>query len=364
MNLVYKFQIWPTKHQQTLIKKQLEAHKELYNLALLEKEKQYKETKKSDSCFTQIKKHVPLVKKTENGQLCNYSSLQQTIRRLHNNYKKVYKRKGGKPRAKKALKSIAYGKQGDGWKLIGENLYIQNVGLVKINLHRRTNGTVQSLIIKRDNEKFYACFACDEIPSNITLPTAKIGIDFGLKTFLTTSSGDSIEHPQPLKKSLKKLKKITRQIKKAQNLQIKAKKQKARRKLHNRIANQRKDFAHKLSRKIVNENKVIAVEDLNLKWLVQDKVSNINRKYLDVGVGLFYGYLAYKAESAGRLFVAVDPKNTSRICNKCKKEHDMPVKKRKMTCGCGNAENRDLNAAKNILELGLKTVGLYSLASA
>lgn len=359
---MHKYRIYPTKQQQSLLAKIVIAHTDLYNTALYQKIEQYKATKNSDSTFTQITNLIKPFKLTENGKLCNYSSLQQTIRRLHKNFNAIYNRRGGRPRFKKEI-SIEYSKHTDGWTLTNK-LRIQSVGKINIFLHRPINGLLKNLVIKRDNDKYYACINCEVGGRTENASTKAVGIDFGLKTFLVTSDGQQIQHPQPFKKSLKRLAQVNRQIKKAKDITAKLKKKKlARRKIYAKIANQRRDFAHKLSRQFVRNYGLIAVEDLNLKELTNTNISNVNRKYSDVAVGMFYKFLSYKAEIAGRQFIKVKAAYTSQTCNKCNRDLSLELKDRQFTCDCGHTADRDENAAKNILDRALLAIGLYGVKS-
>lgn len=362
----YKFELRPTKAQITAFSNQLAVHSTLYNVALATKQAQFTATGKSDSCFTQIKALIPSVRQSDAGKLCNYSSLQQTVRRLHKNYAAIYSGRGGKPRHK-PLSSITYSKESDGWKLKGESLYLQNVGEVEIIKHREVIGDLLSLTVKLENNKFCACISVESgVEAIKATGNGVIGLDYGMKSFITTSNGDKVTHPEPLKRKLKALKKVNRQIK-ASSGQRKSKKAKARRKIYEKVRNQRRDFAHKLSRKLVNENNYIAVEDLNHAGLVSS-ISNINRKGADLAVAQFYQFLSYKAESAGRQFVKVNPAYTSQTCYCCGNKKVIPLTQREYDCECGNKMDRDTNAAKNILSAALKrvpvlAVGLHSIAS-
>lgn len=364
MILSGKYRIYPTKAQISKLKEISKAHTILYNLALEQKNKQYSETKHSDSCFDQIKSIIPEFKLKSEARYCNYSALQQTIRRLHKNFTLIYKRKGGRPRFKSEI-SIEYGKHGDGWTIKENGIRVQHIGIIYTDFYRKINGIPNNLVIKHEKEKYFACISYETKPNKIdSVSNEIVGIDFGLKTFLTFSNGEKIDHLLPLKKSRKKLARAKRQIrssKKGNNKIRLNKKYKIKYKIENKIKNQRKDFLHKLSRKLVNRFSYIAVEDLNLKSLTRNKISNINKKYSDEAVGMFYNFLSYKAESAGRQFVKVEPQNTSRECNKCGKINIFGLKERMYSCECGNVEDRDIHAAKNILSKALKTVGLYSL---
>ena len=350
MLLTYKYPLFAKKSQIAEFKRQCEIHKELYNVALKEKEKQYEKDKKSDSCFTQIKNIVPQYKERN----CNYSSLQQTVRRLHKSYSAIYKKKGGKPRYCKNFSTISFGSHGDGWKLKGDSLYIQNIGNIKINLYKPINEPIH-LNLKLINGILYACFTV-EIFRESNSVNGQVGLDFGLKNFIVTSNNEKYDHPLPFKNKLSKFQKIQNKLSKIEDKKQKDKKYKILRKIHEKVRNQRLDFLHKLSRKIVNENKVIAVEDIDFKKLSRSEISNINRKYADVSCSTFYNFISYKAESAGRQFVKVNPAYTTQTCSNCGRLNELELKNREYVCKCGKCEDRDFNAAKNILNIGLEKV--------
>lgn len=361
MNLVYKFPLNASKAQITAFRKQLDIHGKLYNRALLQKVEQYEKTKKSDSAFTQIKSLVPEFR----GQGCNISSLQQTIRRLHKAYNTIYNRRGGKPRISTNFTTIEYSTRGDGWQIIKDEkvsrLRLQFIeGLIEIKNHREFPSEPKNLIVKLKDGELWGCFVCEQIPEKREKGKT-IALDFGLKTFITSSSGDTYEHPLPYKQKLGKFQKLQKKIRAIEDEKLKKKKYKILRKVHEKVKNQRADFLHKLSRKLVNENSVIIVEDLNFKKLSRESPGSfISRKYGDVACGEFYRMLSYKAESAGRQFVKVNPAYTSQNCCVCGvgNESDYKKKDRAYKCKCGNSLDRDINAAKNILKLGLESLDL------
>jgi putative transposase len=301
--------------------------------------------KKSISSFDLIKKYVKKFKKQ-----ANYSSLQQTIRRLDKAYAKFFKKSGGFPRYKKLFKTIEYSKYGDGCKLsiINEQIYLQNIGKIKVIIHRKPQHNIKTLSLTCKNNQYYVNIICEtpiyinDISKN--LYTKAIGIDFGIKNIITTSDNLQISTPKPLAKKLKELSKLS-----------KKKKYKALNKVYTKVSNIRKDFNHKLSRKLVDKYDCLCLEDISTKdWLTN--IHNINRSIADINIGQLINFIVYKAESAGKQVVFVPPYNTTKICSKCGKTVNKTIKERIHKCSCGFVCDRDLNASYNILRLGLQSL--------
>lgn len=360
---VSKFRIYPTKAQETSLNFQLQGHLEVYNEARTEKESQYALSGKSDSCFSQIKAIIPPLRISSIAvSKCSYSSLQQTVRRLHKAYAEFFKGVRKRPRHKKSFDSIEYGKLGDGWKIKNGQLYIFNVGNIYINKYKASEFT--GLVIKKSNGKWFVSFLDKKVPvSKCNHPKNTVAIDFGIKTFITTSTGQKIETPRFLKRTSRNLEKLKRQkefCKKSGNLKRLKKKSKAFGKVHEKVANQRKDFLHKLSNDFVKNNGLIVIEDLAIKsWVGDIKASNA--KIHDTGIGMFVTYLTYKAESAGTVLKKVSPAYTSQTCSCCGNRKELSLSDRIYDCKCGHKEDRDINAAKNILALGLESFSSFIL---
>ena len=202
---------------------------------------------------------------------------------------------------------------GDGCKLIGHVIRIQGVGEVKVKLHRPIEGKIKTVSIKREAGRWFVIFSveCDAAP----LPdsTETVGIDVGLSSFATLDDGTEIDNPRFFDEAAKKLRVAQRRLARRKN-----KKSNRRRKAvqflqrqHAHIQNQRSDFHHKLSRTLVNRYGLIAVEDLNIKGLSSGMLA---KSIYDAGWGSFLNKLTYKAESAGRELVRVDPRGTSQTC--------------------------------------------------
>lgn len=356
--------------QVTVLDKQLAAHRSLYNSCLAKHIEFYKAEGKSVGGFTMIKDFIPakMVEDASLGldwiKLCNYSSLQQTVRRLNKTFTAFFKScKGGVKRGFPRFKNrdrfctIEYSKHGDGWKIKGDSLYIQHLGMVKMAGHCNIKNSVRMSITKRGG-KVFASFTVEE--TGVTLPASdkSIGLDFGLKTFVTTSEGEKIESPKFHKATLKQEAKLHRRIHKAEKGSKARAKAKRSLQTHKRKeANRRKNFNHQLSRKLVNNYKVIVTEDLTMKDFVSD-IKNINRSYADVAWGQFTQFLRYKAENAGRVFIKVNPAYTTQECSSCGSLAPKLLTERWHECSCGYKEDRDINAAKNILRRGLASLGL------
>ena len=185
-----------------------------------------------------------------------------------------------------------------------------------------------------------------------------VGIDLGLKSFMTMSDGTYIESPRFLRGSEKQLKKAQKSLsrkKKGSENRVKAKKRVA--KVHRNIQRQRDDFSHKISRKLVENHDLIVFEDLNIAGMVKNH--HLAKSIEDASWNRIIQYTGYKAESAGAMVVLVDPMYTSRKCSVCGSiKHDLELSDRIYHCeACGLTIDRDLNAAINIRNRGIAKVG-------
>ncbi|MDR7002409.1 RNA-guided endonuclease TnpB family protein [Neobacillus niacini] len=190
-----------------------------------------------------------------------------------------------------------------------------------------------------------------------------IALDLGLLHFYIDSNGKKVDNPKFLKTKLKKLAKLQRQLKNKKIGSSNNKKlQKKISKLHLHIANMRKDFLHKESRKLVNENQVIVLEDLNVKGMIKNK--KLSRSIADVSWSMFKTFVSYKADWANKKVIPVDRFfASSKQCNGCHEKNTMlSLSDREWICpNCGTKHDRDVNAAKNIKEEGIRILNeLYA----
>ena len=361
---VYKFQLKPTKLQEEKLQKTFTLCRRMYNKLLGELNNQ----KVIDR--GQIQGIIPDIKICEPEFKNVYSkTLQYECYRLFSNLKGLScsKKNGNKVgrmrfKGEKWFKTICYNQSG--YKLIDtgkhyDKLKLSKIGEINIRQHRTIEGKIKGIIIKKKINTFEAHIITD---GKYTIDSGEdiIGIDLGVLSFLTTSKNEKIDNPLCMNKSLVKLQYLHRKISNTK------KGSKNRKKLCLQlqrtweiIDNQKKDFFHKTTTKLINSSKFIAVEKLNIKSMTKNiKGSYYNhRNILDSSWGLFLQMLKFKAESAGIKYVEVNPKNTSKQCSKCGRIKDMPTNIRDYNCKCGLSIDRDHNAAINILGKGLTFVG-------
>jgi putative transposase len=245
-----------------------------------------------------------------------------------------------------------------GWKMEGERLHLFKIGTVKIKLHRPLEGKVKILTIRRDPlGNWYACFSVELASTPMSPSEWAVGIDMGLEKFATLSTGEMIVNPCFFRKDEKTLAKAQRKRDKLPKGSRERKKaSRVVQHIHARIANRRKDFAHKVSRYLVNTFGLIAFEDLNARGMMQNHC--LAKSTGDGAWNQLVQYTTYKAASAGTVVVMVDPRYTSQDCSGCGVRVQKGLRERVHRCGtCGLELDRDVNAALNILARGLSGVG-------
>jgi putative transposase len=336
----------------------LEIHRSIYNDALTERRLAWERSQISISYYDQANQLKAIREFDEDAAWCNYSSLQQTLRRLQKSFDGFFRRvksgeKAGYPRYKGRgwFKSVCY-VYDDGLRLKGGRLYIQNVGLVRIFQHRPLpdGAEIKMAILKRDRLGNWCVTLQLEMADIDPLPAARpaIGIDMGLEIFAALSTGEMIENPRWFRMAEDRLAVLQRRRARCAKSSRKYRELSGQiRKLHERVANLRRDFQHKRSADIAQRFGMIAVEDLNVKGLAR---SHVAKSIGDAGWGKFLNMLSYKAERAGGQFVAVNPNGTSQYCSGCGSRVEKSLSVRVHACPqCGLVLNRDVNAARNVL---------------
>jgi len=265
------------------------------------------------------------------------------------------KGKRGRPRFRRIdhFNSIAF-KPGDGAALKGGRLYLQNVGFVPVRWHRAVpEGELKHIIVVRKPSGWYVCLQLEmqeTTPSHSVNPP--VGVDMGITHALALSDGTFFESPRPLQGSLAALRCLQRSVarKKRGGTNRKRAVRKVAR-LQEHIANQRRDFWHKVTRGLVTTYGTIALEDLSLGFILQNR--SLSQASHDTGLGMFRELLDYKAIEAGVELVAVNPRNTSQVCSACGSIVSKALSVRVHCCpNCGLTLDRDVNAARNVLWLG------------
>ena len=309
--LSYKFRIYPSKTVEARLMEQLELCRWLYNRLLFELNKAKEEGRKlkpkdTQALIVELKREKLELNKVYSKvlQMVNYQlwSNIKALRELKKNGKKVgrlrYKGKG-------CFKTMNFNQSGFRIDFESNKLILSKIGSVPIKIHRQINGKIKEVIIKRERSgKWYAIVQVEDEPEP-SPPTGKtVGIDVGVRFFLTDSDGRQVENPCFYERTLQRIKKLQK------DLSRKQKGSKNREKARIKLVNQRDDFLHKLSHFYVNNYDVIVVEDLHIQNMVRIG-GTLAQRILDASWGKFVEMLLFKAGRAGRVVVKVNPRGTS-----------------------------------------------------
>lgn len=364
MRKTFKYRLYPTATQQELLRMQLSEACRLYNAALQERRDAYSTHKKSLNYYDQANQ-LKEIRANGDLALANYHCCQDVLKRIDKAFKAFFRRcksgpTPGFPRFKshRRYDSITFPSHGDGNKLLEKHLRIQGVGDIKIKLHRPVDGEIKTVSVKRESNHWYACFSCEVSAQPLPENTNQVGIDVGLESFATLSTGEIVDNPRWFQTAQKRLRRAQRRVSRRKKYSKRWRKAvQFVQNIHRGISNQRQDFQHKLSREIVDANQFIVVEDLNIKSLAGGMLA---KSVADVGWSSFLNMLAYKAESAGRQFVRVDPRGTSQRCP-CGKSAPKKLSDRMHKCSCGLRTARDHASSLEILRLGLSLQSLTAV---
>lgn len=355
MLIAYEFRIYPTKEQETLMSKHFGCARYVYNYFL----GKCKEKEKYSSYATITKELTTLKKEKKHEWLKEVSThvLQQSLKDLDEAYSYFFNKTAKYPVFKRKNSVNSFRTLVD-IKLENKRLYIQKFREgIKIKQHRKLSGVIRNCTISRTNTgRYYASIVCKDSAYKPWDKTGKIvGIDTGVENLATLSNGKIYENIKALKQYSKKIDYLQRQLsrKTVGSCAFVRMKYKISR-LHERVANIRQDYLHKVSTEIVKNHDSIFVEDLDLLSLY--KQHSIARSLEDVGIGKFYNMLEYKSQRNGRTYRKIDrffP--SSKNCSTCGyKYSDLKLKERAWECPrCGCLHDRDVNAATNILREGL-----------
>lgn len=357
----YKFRLSPGDGTKLHLQEVLNTCRFVYNQLLEKRNIHYKETKKTLSCFdcNQLIKEMSLKTPVHSQVLQNVSA------RVDSAYLGFFRRlkdkngKAGFPRFKSYDRYDSFTFPQTGFKIKGKKIWLSKIGDIKVNFHRKIEGKIKSLTIKREGTRWCAIFSCEvEITPVIKDYKKVVGVDVGCIDFATLSNGTTIKNPHFLRQSQEEISNIQAKYSK---LKLKPEddkqKNKVKRKLiklHYKVKNQRKDFLHKLSRKFVNEYSHICIEDIKPSQMLNDNWRSLNRSILDSGWTTFRQMLHSKAVEAGCEVINVNPSYTSQICSGCGSVVKKELSDRQHKCNiCGLVIGRDLNASINILRVGM-----------
>ncbi|NTY63375.1 RNA-guided endonuclease InsQ/TnpB family protein [Mycolicibacterium sphagni] len=382
------FRLCPTARQHVALAHCVDSHRELYNAALQERRDAWSHSKTRINYADQSAQLSEIRAMRPDQSVWSFSSQQATLRRLNKAFGGFFRRvktakpgvKAGYPRfkGKARFDSVEWPKDGDGarWLPEAKRVYLQGIGQVKVALHRRVQGRVKTIQVKRQGRRWMLVLSCDEVPTNpLPVTGRQAGVDVGIASFATTSDGMHIDNPRWGRAAEEKVTAAQQRLQRAErgsgNRQRRRETVAAR---HRKIANQRKDFHHKQARALVESYDLLVVEDLKIVNMVRRakpvpdpddpgqflkngarSKSGLNRNISDAGWGGFVSKLRAKAEEAGRVWIEVDPRHTSDGCEECGyAARENRVTQAEFVCQrCSHRAQADEHAARNVLRAGL-----------
>lgn len=363
MEKAFKYRIYPNKKQKELIRKTFGCTRFVYNYFLNLRIKEYQSNKKSLSyndtskLLTQLKKELEWLKEPDKD------SLQKSLKDLDMAYQKFFKEHSGFPKfksKKNRYKSYRTSCTNNNIRYENRRIKIPKIGFLKTKDRQVPNGRILNATISQEpNGHYYCSLCCTDIEfPQYTKTNTNVGIDLGIIDFAIFSDGIKIANPRFYEKSEKKLVKLQSELSRKtiggsnwNKARIKVAK------LQKHIFNQRTDFLHKLTTKIVKDYDVISLEDLDVKSMKETDNTTRNKRVGDVSWSEFRRQLTYKSSWYGKRLVVIDRYYpSSQICHVCgnrdgKKSEDIRI----WTCPhCHSELDRDINAAINILSEGLR----------
>jgi putative transposase len=361
MHKTFQYRIYPTKKQVKALEATLEECRWLYNHLLEKRRDAWEQEGKSLSLYQQQETFSILKQERPSLKSVHSQILQNVAVRIDLAFKAFFRRckagsNPGYPRFRGRNRSASFTFPQSGFSITHDNrVCLSKIGSIKMVYHRPVRGKVKTLTIhKSSTGKWYASFSCEIESERLPVNTESVGIDVGLKTFATLSDGQEIKNPRFFRAEEKALAKVQRKhAKLAKGTPERRKHRKAVARVHERIAWRRQNFTHQHSRKIVNQFALICVEDLNVNRLLHTHC--LAKSISDAAWSAFFDQLACKAEEADRQLIKVNPAYTSQTCSRCGHRQKMPLSERTYHCHCCLLSiDRDLNASKNILGLGLQ----------
>jgi putative transposase len=351
----YKYRIYPNKLQRRQIEATFGCNRWVYNWGLETKIKAYEQTGKSPGCNNLIKQLPILKKQPETAWLADVSSvsLQQSLRHLDNAYTAFFRRHNSFPKFKS--KHNGYQSYTELNAYVKENkIVIPKVGKVKTAFSRDFTGEIHSSTIsKTPTGKYFVSILVEDnllaLPKQLIVDA--IGIDLGIRDYAILSTGEKIANPKHLRQGEQKLAKLQKRLAKKQKGSSRRKIAKLKvAKQHEKITNQRKDFQHKLSTRLIVENQYIALEDLAVSNMVKNH--KLAKSISDAGWSAFVDMLVYKAEWYGVTVKRIGRfEPSSKMCSCGETNRTLTLQDREWTCKvCNTTHDRDILAAQNILK--------------
>jgi putative transposase len=394
MRRSYVFRLRPTARQHVALGRCLASHRELYNAALQERRDAWRLGRIGVSYGDQSAQLKDIRAVRPDVAAWSFSSQQATLRRLNRAFAGFFRRVHagqvpGYPRFKPANRfdTVEWPRDGDGcrWHPDTHKVYLQGIGHVRVTIHRRVEGRVKTIQVRRQGRRWMLILSCDNVPTQPLESTrAAVGVDVGTASFATTSDGQHVPNPRWERVAAARLAAAQRVLARKQrgsNHRRNARATLAGR--HRKLANQRRNFHHHAARALVARYDLLVVEDLKITNLVRRSAprpdpdrpggflpnraaakTGLHRSIHDAGWAQFVSILRAKAEEAGRVVIDVDARHTSDRCEACgHTATENRARQAVFSCrGCGHTVNADEHAARNILRAGLARLAANAAA--
>lgn len=351
----YKYRLLPTKRQHAELAAILESQRQLYNAALEERVDAYRKSGLSIGYMQQSKSLTECRAALADMSAQPVAMQRETLKRIDRAMQAFFRRVSraenpGFPRFKGKDSFTGFGfSQWEGVSIVAGRLRMKGAaGGIRVHIHRAMPNTKpKSAQVRRDSKGWYICLQFEVNSSPLASSDATIGLDVGLSAFVALSDGELIPNPRAAKRAHRELRRRQRALarcKKGSNRRRRVRVRVAR--LHQKIANVRRTHHFQIAAALVRRYDMIAVENLNVKGLVTGVLA---RDVHDAGWAQFLKILSDKAESAGRKVIAVDPRYTSQECPTCGNIKPKTLSERTHRCDCGCVMDRDVAAARVIL---------------
>jgi len=363
IRLSYKYRLKPSPGQATVLQEQLRLCRWAYN-ALLEhsfSERMAGHGTPTHKALTYLLPDMKAMKPELNnvfGQV-----LQNVAKRVRSGFEGYWNRKRAglkahlpRFRGEDRYDSLTYPQFG--FRVKDGCLRLSKIGDVRVVQHRPVEGKVKTLTITRSRAgKWYAVFSCEVEAKPIRNRLPVVGVDLGLNSLVALSDGTLIEAPRSYRNAESRLRRVQRSL--SRKRRGSRNREKARLRVASvceRVANQRRDYAYKTARSIVDRYERVYVEDLKIANMVKDR--RLGKSIGDAGWGMLRNALTYMAKMSEGVMAFVNPRNTSQLCSRCGAYVEKSLSVRVHRCpGCGLTIDRDVNAARNMLKRGLE-IGL------
>ena len=359
----FQYRLRLTKKQERLLQFHLDECRWLYNELLAQRKLAFEELGLSLTKYQQLMFLPELKLERPSLDQIHSQILQNVVDRLDKAFQNFFRRvktgeKSGCPRFRGKHRFNSFCFPQTGFALLDKTVRLSKIGTLRIKMHRLLEGEIKTCTVKQTPSGAWdIMFSCEVDAQALPAKETSIGIDVGISSFATLSNGEEIKNPRFFQKEQKRLAKAQKKLSRTEKgTPPRQKRGKVVARIHEKIRNQRKDFCHQETRKIINHYQYICIEDLNVKEMIEG--SSLAKSIHDASWSQFYRLLTYKAEEAGRKLGAVNPAYTTQTCYKCGTIKAKKLSDRKHRCEkCGYETSRDLNAAQNILALGLDGLG-------